>query len=409
MRKQTLASHNIRMLFWISFFGTISFLQPVLTLFYFERGLTSSDILIVLMFWSGAVLIGEVPTGIFADRFGAKYSFLFGSMLKFLSIVLLLFAYEPWMFFLYSFINGFSVTFFSGADEALIYDSLKESNEENRMDRAMGKIQSASFISMLMAVLFGSYLAKDLADSQFNLLIILGLAFHLIELLLILGVRQPAVDSFQKENPFSQIKSGLRVIWQAPQLLLMFLNVTLVFIPAGAVYQYFDQPLLLNAGVPVYWIGVFYAVSAILGYIASNSIGWLTSHFSRMMLMNLSGLLAVGGLLISGLFGSSLWIVLGAFFLLRLVRSIRYPIYSQLSNDLIPSGIRATTISLLSIVDSVLDLVVFGVLSTIALKGYPAVLIGCSFIALLGTLLPIKPVKTKKAKQKVEHSSPSKM
>jgi MFS family permease len=270
MRKQTLASHNIRMLFWISFFGTISFLQPVLTLFYFERGLTSSDILIVLMFWSGAVLIGEVPTGIFADRFGAKYSFLFGSMLKFLSIVLLLFAYEPWMFFLYSFINGFSVTFFSGADEALIYDSLKESNEENRMDRAMGKIQSASFISMLMAVLFGSYLAKDLADSQFNLLIILGLAFHLIELLLILGVRQPAVDSFQKENPFSQIKSGLRVIWQAPQLLLMFLNVTLVFIPAGAVYQYFDQPLLLNAGVPVYWIGVFYAVSAILGYIASK-------------------------------------------------------------------------------------------------------------------------------------------
>lgn len=129
MMKQTLASHNIRMLFWISFFGTISFLQPVLTLFYFERGLTSSEILIVLMFWSGAVLLGEVPTGIFADRFGAKYSFLLGSLLKFISIVLLLFAYEPWMFFLYSFINGFSVTFFSGADEALIYDSLKESNE----------------------------------------------------------------------------------------------------------------------------------------------------------------------------------------------------------------------------------------------------------------------------------------
>ena len=79
MTKSTLATHNIRVLFWISFFGTISFLQPVLTLFYFERGLTSSDILIVLMFWSGAVLIGEVPTGIFADRFGAKYSFLFGS------------------------------------------------------------------------------------------------------------------------------------------------------------------------------------------------------------------------------------------------------------------------------------------------------------------------------------------
>ncbi|MFI8687329.1 MFS transporter [Rossellomorea sp. NPDC077527] len=409
MMKQTLASHNIRMLFWISFFGTISFLQPVLTLFYFERGLTSSDILIVLMFWSGAVLLGEVPTGIFADRYGAKYSFLLGSFLKFLSIVLLLFAYEPWMFFLYSFINGFSVTFFSGADEALIYDSLKESNEENRMDHAMGKIQSASFISMLIAVLFGSYLAKDLADTQFTVLIMLGLAFHLIELLLILGVKQPTADSFQKENPFLQIKSGLKVIRQAPQLLLMFLNVTLVFIPAGAVYQYFDQPLLKDAGVPVYLIGVFYAVAAILGYIASNSIGWMTGRFSRVWLMNLSGLLAVVGLLLSGLFGSSLWVVLGAFFLLRLVGAIRYPIYSQLSNDLIPSGIRATTISLLSIVDSCLDLVVFGVLSSIALKGYSTVLIGCAFIALLGTLLPIAPIKSKRTELKVEEDSQFKL
>ncbi|WP_171050789.1 MFS transporter [Bacillus sp. BHET2] len=404
MMKQTLASHNIRMLFWISFFGTISFLQPVLTLFYFERGLTSSDILIVLMFWSGAVLLGEVPTGIFADRFGAKNSFLFGSLLKFVSIVLLLFAYEPWVFFLYSFLNGFSVTFFSGADEALLYDSLKESNEENRMDYAMGKIQSATFISMLIAVLFGSYFAKDLADSQFNLLILLGLAFHLIELILILRVKQPDTDSFQKENPFSQLKSGVRVIRQAPQLLLMFLNVTLVFIPAGVVYEYFDQPLMKEAGVPISLIGVFYAASAVVGLIASNSIGWMTARFSRLMLMNISGLLAVVGLLLSALFGSSLWIILGAFFMLRLVRAIRYPIYSQLSNDLIPSGIRATTISLLSIVDSVLDLVVFGVLSTIALKGYSSILIGCALIALIGTLLPIRRGRKMNAKQKVEQS-----
>jgi MFS family permease len=402
MDKRTIASHNIRVLFWISFFGTISFLQPVLTLFYFERGLTSSQILILLMFWSGAVLIGEVPTGMFADRFGAKYSFLCGSVLKIISIVLLLFAYDPWMFFLYSFINGFSVTFFSGADEALIYDSLKESNEENRMDHAMGKIQSATFVSMLIAVIFGSYLAKDLADSQFNLLIILGLAFHLIEVFFVLKIKQPSMDSFKRENPFSQIKSGLHVIRQAPELLLMFLNVTLVFIPAGAVYQYFDQPLMKEAGLPVYLIGVFYAISAVMGYFASNSIGWMTAKVSRVKLMSVSGLLAVIGLLLSALFGSSLWIVLGSFFVLRLVRAIRYPIYAQLSNDLIPSGIRATTISLLSIVDSVLDLVVFGVLSTIAVTGYSTVLIGCAFIALLGTILPIKSVSMQKAQQNMK-------
>ncbi|MCA1062898.1 MFS transporter [Rossellomorea sp. AcN35-11] len=395
MNKHTLASHNIRMLFWISFFGTMSFLQPVLTLFYFERGLSSSQILIVLMFWSGAVLIGELPTGMFADRYGAKQSFLVGSVLKIFSISLLLFAYEPWVFYLYSFINGFSVTFYSGADEALIYDSLKETNEENRMDGAMGKIQSATFISMLIAVIFGSYLAKDLADSQFILLIGLGLMFHLIEVVFALNIKQPSMDSFKKENPFSQVKSGLKVIRQAPELLLMFLNVTLVFIPAGAVYQYFDQPLMKDAGLPVYLIGVFYALSAVVGFLASNSIGWMTGKISRVKLMTISGFLAVTGLLLSAVFTSSLWIVLGSFFVLRLVRAIRYPIYSQLSNEYIPSGIRATTISLLSIVDSALDLIVFGFLSAVAVTGYSSVLIGCAFIAIIGTLMPIRPVKIK--------------
>ncbi|WP_456274497.1 MFS transporter [Bacillus sp. AK031] len=393
MKKQTIASHNIRALFWVQFFGTISFLQPVITLFYMERGLDSSDILIVLMFWSGAVLLGEVPTGIFADRFGAKASFITGSALKFISIGLLLFAYDPWMFFLYSALNGFSVTFFSGADEALIYDSLKESGENDFMDRAMGKIQSAGFISSIFAVLFGSYLAKDLQDEQFQLLILLALAFHIIEIVFVFMVKNPKVESPYRENPFSQVKEGLSVIRKAPQLLIMFLNVTLVFIPAGAVYGYFDQPLMTDAGLPVYLLGVMYACSALLGYFASNSIGWLTGKFTRIFLMHATGLFAVAGLLLSAMLSQSLWVVIGAFFVLRYVRAIRYPIYSQLSNDLIPSGIRATTISLLSIVDSALDLLVFGILSVIALNGYEAVLYGSAAIALLGTFLPIKKVK----------------
>lgn len=400
---QTLAGHNIRVMFWVHFFGGISFLAPVLTLFYSARGLSASEILIVLMFWSGAVLLGEVPTGVYADRFGAKVSFLTGTILKIVSVLLLFVAYEPWVFFLYSFINGFSATFFSGADEALIYDSLKESGHENQMDQAMGRIQSAGFISMIFAVLFGAYLAKDLQNEQFILLIGLSLLFYLVELVLVLRVKPPTKDTFHKENPFSQVKSGLKVIRQAPQLLIMFLNVSLVFIPAGAVYSYFDQPLMTEAGLPVYLIGVMYALASLIGYVASNSIGWLTGRFSRVFLMNVTGLLAVGGLILSALFSNSLFIILGAFFILRYVRAIRYPIYSQLSNDLIPSNVRATTISLLSIVDSMLDLVVFATLSTVALTGHiSSVLIGCAIIALVGTALPIRKVNSPEAIKETE-------
>lgn len=392
---ELIGEHNIKVMFWIQFFGSISFLTPVLTLFYTSRGLSASQILIVLMFWSGAVLLGEVPTGLIADRYGAKRSFLIGTWLKILSMAVLFIADTSWLFYLYSFINGFSVTFFSGADEALIYDSLKENGKEDKMDQAMGKIQSAGFISMILTVLFGSYFAKDLESEQFMLLILLGVFSYFIELLLVMRIKQPSKETNYRKNPFVQVKEGLVTIKKAPQLLLMFLNVTLVFIPAGAVYEYFNQPLMVDAGLPIYFIGVMYSIAAVIGYVASRSIGRMTGYFSRIRLMYITGFLAVGGLLLSALFADSLWIIIGSFFLLRWVRAVRYPIYSQLSNDLIPSNIRATTISLLSIIDSGLDLLVFGFLSYIAISGYTYILLSCSIIALIGTLLPIRKWKEK--------------
>ncbi|WP_242227045.1 MFS transporter [Bacillus cereus group sp. BfR-BA-01315] len=393
MDKCTLANHNISILFWVHFFGTISFLQAVMTLFYVERGLTPSNVFIVLMCWSGAVLIGEVPAGIFADRFGLKLSFITGACIKIISISLLLFADNIWLFCLYSLLNGLSVTFFSGADEALIYESLKETNEQHLMDKAMGKIQSASFISMLIAVIFGSYFAKDLKEEQFFILITLGLLFHFVELILLLFIKNPAVEFEYNESSYSQVIEGIQVIRKAPQLLIMFLNISLVFIPASAVFDNYEQLLLKNAGVPVFAIGILYAVAAVGGYFASISIGWLTKKFSRIFLLNLSGALAVCGLLLAACFGNTLWIVLGAFIILRFVRAIRYPIYSQLSNDIIPSHVRATTISLLSVLDSVLDLIIFGTLSILAVYGLPVMFMGCTIIALIGTCLPIKGIR----------------
>jgi MFS family permease len=372
----------------------MNFLQPVLTLFYLQRGLSAQDIFIVLFCWSAAVLIGEIPTGVYADRFGAKCSFITGAVLRIASIALLIFASEPWMFFLYSFINGFSVTFYSGADEAFVYESLKESGEEHLMDQAMGKIQSGSFIAMIVSVLFGSYVAKDLTTSQFDLLILATIAFQLVELVLTLFLRKPKRTAEPFENPFRQIKEGFLVIKRKPLLLLMFLNVTLVFIPVGAVFKNFDQPFLTHAGVPVEVIGLFYAGAAVLGFFASRSIGWLTDHFSRIALMFMTGALSVTGLVLAAFTGSTLWMAIGVFILLRIVQVIRYPIYSQISNDYIPSQVRATTISLLSIVDSCCDLAVFLTLSFVA-AGHSMqwIFLGAAAVALVGMLLPIRPLK----------------
>lgn len=347
------------------------------------------------VFWSLSLLLGEVPAGVYADRFNPKISFLTGAGIRIASLCMLFFADQPWQFYLYSILNGLSMAFFSGSDQALIYDSLKESNEEELMVDAYGKIQSGTFIATLFAVVIGGYLAQDLREDQFILLIALGLALNIASLIFILFVRLPQkVESpIQDESVFASVREGLRVIRQAPQLLIMVLNATFVFIAGVVAFEAFDQPFLKDAGLAVEYIGVMYGVGALIGFFSARSIGWLTKRFSRIGLMFFSGLLVVGALAVASLFGDALLVALTVYLVLKFVSAIRVPIYTQLSNDLIPSHVRATTISLLSIVDGVIDLIVFGTLTFFATGGISSIYMVCAVVALIGTLLPIRKMK----------------
>ncbi|MFD1017935.1 MFS transporter [Thalassobacillus hwangdonensis] len=390
MNKHTLASHNIKLLFWGHLFGNLKFLTPVLTLFYYERGLDASSILIVMLFFSIGVLVGELPTGIFADRYGAKAAFIFGSILAVISHGLLLVAFEPWVFFLSSFLYGFAATFFSGADEALIYESLKMSGEQNLMEKAMGIIQSAGFIITIFVVLIGAFIAKDLSEAQFRLLIILGVCFQSIQVILSFRIINPVTQGTYRENPFLQIKEGLAVIRNNTAVLWMFLNITLVFIPTAAVFEQFDQKLMVDAGLPVAWIGVIYAAGASIAFMTSRSISLITSRINRIHLLKLTGYTGAAGLFIVGMIGDVLPLILFIVLLMRVVKAIRYPVYSQLSNEYFSSKVRATTISLLSMTDSLCDLLLFGSFAGMAAFGFSYMFLAGGIVAIIGAMLPIR-------------------
>ncbi|WP_216366254.1 MFS transporter [Geobacillus sp. BMUD] len=399
IKKGTLAAHNIRVLFWADLFGSVKFIQPVLALFYFSRGLDEALILSVMFCWSLGVLAGEVPTSMLADRYGAKRAFVLGSVFSIISHAMLLWAGEPWLFFMSNFFSGFAASCFSGADEALIYESLKSSNEEHLMDRAMGVIQSAQFAVTVAALVVGALVAKDLTNEQFNLLLVLGVAFQCVRLALVCLVKSPPGHSAYRGKPLSQVKEGIWAIIQAPEVLWMFLNVTLVFIPTTAIFENFSDKLLYDVGLPVSFIGVVLGSLAVFSFAVSRSIGWLTTHFSRIGLMHATGVLGVLALVVVALYGDRLLSLVGAMVALRFVRAVRYPVYSQLSNDLIPSHVRATTISLLSIVDSLCDMLVFSGVGALATMGFSYLFLAGAAVALIGCLMPIRPVSPPEKRQ----------
>ncbi|MGE5701796.1 MAG: MFS transporter [Clostridia bacterium] len=384
-----LAKRNVKRLFWASLFGGVNFLEPVMVLFYMQRGLEAADVYWVTLAWCLAVLVFEVPTGAFADRFGPKASLITGCIIGLISKVCLLFAFDSYWFFAYNILWGVSVTFYSGAEESLLYESLKADRQEHKMSEVMGRIQSAAFYPMIVGFLFGAYFAKDLADWQFAMLIGCNLLFQAVEMVMLLGLITPKSFESFRENPFVHVKNGFSTIVKTPALVMLFLNFTIIFVASTVVAGKMEQPYLIESSIPVSVLGIVYAAAATVGLLVANHIGWLQKHFSVKALFHLTGAATVVALVIAGFVPPGPMLAPFVILLLKIARTIRYPLYSQLSNEMIPSESRATTLSLLSIFDSLFDVLFLTTFAGIAAFGTQSIFIGCALACLLGLLIPI--------------------
>jgi hypothetical protein len=218
----------------------------------------------------------------------------------------------------------------------------------------------------------------------------MGKLSQLGQLVFLFRVKNPSSFGRFRENPFHHVKQGWAHIRRAPDLLKLFVNFTLIFIVTVIIFGAVQQPYLLDTGFPVEWFGVLYAVNALIGVVISENIQKITSRFSRV------GVLYTTQLIILIVFiGAAVWMdqmsmAIISFLLLGLTRAVRNPIYSHLQNEYIPSGSRATALSLLSIGDSFFDVVLLVSFANIAEAGRFPIFIGCALVTLLAYLVPVR-------------------
>ncbi|HET7616493.1 MAG TPA: MFS transporter [Bacillales bacterium] len=256
----------------------------------------------------------------------------------------------------------------------------------------MGEIESASYIPMMASFIIGGFVAKDLLNWQFVILIVAGIAFNIAAFFALLKVKNPPVTESHRDHPFQHIRNGTKIIRNNPDLIKLFLNFTVVLIPTF-VFAKFDQPYLTGAGLPVAMLGLLYAAAAGISFLLSQNIAWLEKRVSRVAVMYLSGLLTAAMLLAASFFIDRFVLAFFVFFIVKMTQTVRFPIYSHMSNAYIASGSRATTISLLSILDSVMDVVILVSLSFTAGFGLHTIFLGCALVVTAGLFFPVREAK----------------
>src|SRR5438046_4967781 len=169
---------------------------PIWVVFLQGKGLSLAEIgLLEAVAWVIAAAV-EVPTGAIADRWGRKTSIALGAFAYSLAMFLILAdALSPAFLLGYALWNS-SFAFVSGADSALLYDSLKADGRASEAAKQSGRYAAIEQGSQGIAALLGAALATVDITLCFTICGVLGL----VATALVLTVREPPQFSEQEER-----------------------------------------------------------------------------------------------------------------------------------------------------------------------------------------------------------------
>jgi predicted MFS family arabinose efflux permease len=144
-------SANIPKLYLIKTAKWFMLFMPYVVPFYEWNGFGMKEVLLLQAIYSVTIVVMEIPSGYLADVFGRKKTLVLGSVLGFGGFLCYAVGSGFWGFLLAEVILGIGQSFISGADSALMYDSLKEMKKEKEYIRYEGRLTSAGNISEAVA------------------------------------------------------------------------------------------------------------------------------------------------------------------------------------------------------------------------------------------------------------------
>jgi MFS family permease len=301
-------------------------------------------------FWIAATL-GELPTGVVADRYGRKASIAIGAALMGVSV--LAFAFAPTVpLIIASFVAlAIGLTFLSGAEDAFLFESLKIVGRAADYTRVAGRVSATT----LAALAVGNVASGLLASVDLHLPFILSALFLFSMLGIVLTFREPRVvepsgeagEQRTRLTYWGIIKKAVAIMRARPALRYPIFYLTLVPIAAMALETVFLQPQALALGVPLAGVGVVVMAVQLSSMAGSTSSHRLKQHLGESKTIYFVPLAIAISLLLLGLSQQLPTLVFAATisFCTAVVRPI---VMSRIQNQ-VSDNIRATVLSMQSL------------------------------------------------------------
>lgn len=313
--------------------------MPIIVLFYTEMGISVADVFILKSVYSIAMMMLDIPAGYLADTWGRRNCLLAGSICCFLGASCYTFADTFSIFLAAEILLGAGQSLVSGADSALLYDTMLHYQREHDYLKYEGRVTMIGNFSEAFAGIFGGLLA---AYS-------LRVPFYAQCFIAFIGI--PASLALTEHAAPIQVKNSFRNLLKIIHYSLvenreLCCNIMFSGIIGAATLTmaWFVQPFLIEIGTPTSWFGIIWTVLNLTVGIAALYSDKLDSKLGTRKMYALILLFITGGYLaLSFSISSAGLLVLLVFYI---IRGFATPILKGYINQITFSEMRATVLSI---------------------------------------------------------------
>jgi MFS family permease len=337
---------------------------PTTILFYKSNGLDLNDLLLLKAVMSIVVFITELPSGYFADVVGRKASLLLSCIVWSLSLFIFCLGQDIYYFIVGEALLGLALSLLSGADSALVYDTLLSIKKEDQYQKVESNMGVIAGVSEAVGGLIGAYLAGLALIYPYYVQLVLFLA----SILLVLTLKEPERKErgLTSKNRFLELWLVCEYSLLKDQVLRQIIMVASfmglgTFIIVWHAQAYMD----LIKFEPIYF-GYAWALFHLIMALGSRISNYFESKFERNTIYKILTVLLLIGYLGIAIFDNYYGLLFIS--LCYLVRGIRIPIQRAHIQEHSPSNIRASIMSIHSLVFRVLFVIYSPILGYLATK-----------------------------------------
>lgn len=308
--------------------------------YYFQYiGFNLTKIATLFAIKSVTQIILEIPSGYLADKIGRVKILVLSLIFEIIGLIIILFRTDYNSIIISHVFLGIGFALFSGADSALVYETLKKLKREKEYKKIYGRCVGIGEISIIISTALGSLIILE----GLKLTIILSIITLIIATIITITIKEPYIK-IKKTKIKNEIFNLFNVIKEAlnnSKMKYIFIYSFFIMGLSNIIYVYY-QPYFNATNVPLFYYGIIFALLSIITALVNFNIHKIEERLGLYKLLIMMPILIGLSFLFSGYF----FIQLGfLFFIFReIVRGISIPVITDYTNKLIKNGSKRATV-----------------------------------------------------------------